>query len=397
MTSGSCSNLDYSDPTHPLFQDPSVPCFLLSLYRLLSIAPHLPFPGLVKHGWLLPNMLTCLMQHHPRQGIRYLAWLSWRYWYGEAGFSQWGIEIRDQYVWKPEESNQLSASNFLISTLSAPWPKNMPDSRPSEGDTIMSFNNHLVDSLPEEYIPFDVQLTSKWDLRISPHNPNQSTVSYQTAARAIDVWVLPTHQATCQPCQPQTCDAVISSALQPRLVQSDALSPLLKEVEGMLVLRFGSLPPSILTEDRPTTQNQAQRNKTAHELEASPELPLFVSTTPSRYAIRSLVSSIELRLPVLLSGPPSSGKHTILQQVVDLLWSSALPNPSTGSSCSHTKIVTLNLASRTLDAKSLIGSHVSSSEDPGKFVFVEGPLTRAMREGKWLVCRDIDRASDVGT
>lgn len=58
-------------------------------------------------------------------------------------------------------------------------------------------------------------------------------------------------------------------------------------------------------------------------------------------------------------------------------------------------VVTLNLASRTLDAKSFVGSYVSSTEDPGKFVFVEGPLLRAMKEGKWLVCQDIDRASDV--
>jgi len=57
-------------------------------------------------------------------------------------------------------------------------------------------------------------------------------------------------------------------------------------------------------------------------------------------------------------------------------------------------VVSLNLASRTLDAKSLVGSYVSSAEDPGKFVFVEGPLLRAMKEGKWLVCQDIDRASD---
>jgi midasin len=58
-------------------------------------------------------------------------------------------------------------------------------------------------------------------------------------------------------------------------------------------------------------------------------------------------------------------------------------------------IVILNLASRALDAKSLVGSYVSSTEVLGKFVFVKGPLLRAMKEGKWLVCQDIDRASDL--
>ncbi|KAH9453445.1 hypothetical protein Pst134EA_024321 [Puccinia striiformis f. sp. tritici] len=52
-------------------------------------------------------------------------------------------------------------------------------------------------------------------------------------------------------------------------------------------------------------------------------------------------------------------------------------------------------ASQTLDAKSLVGSYVSSTGDHGKFVIVEGPLLRSMKEGKWLVCQDIDHASDV--
>ncbi|KAH9440320.1 hypothetical protein Pst134EB_030939 [Puccinia striiformis f. sp. tritici] len=52
-------------------------------------------------------------------------------------------------------------------------------------------------------------------------------------------------------------------------------------------------------------------------------------------------------------------------------------------------------ASRALDAKSLVGSYVSSTGDHGKFVIVEGPLLWTMKEGKWLVCQDVDRASDV--
>ncbi|POW20006.1 hypothetical protein PSHT_04175, partial [Puccinia striiformis] len=45
--------------------------------------------------------------------------------------------------------------------------------------------------------------------------------------------------------------------------------------------------------------------------------------------------------------------------------------------------------------QSLVGSYVSSTGDHGKFVIVEGPLLRSMKEGKWLVCQDIDHASDV--
>ncbi|KAI9600440.1 hypothetical protein H4Q26_000223 [Puccinia striiformis f. sp. tritici PST-130] len=45
--------------------------------------------------------------------------------------------------------------------------------------------------------------------------------------------------------------------------------------------------------------------------------------------------------------------------------------------------------------QSLVGSYVSSTGDHGKFVIVEGPLLWTMKEGKWLVCQDVDRASDV--
>jgi midasin len=93
-----------------------------------------------------------------------------------------------------------------------------------------------------------------------------------------------------------------------------------------------------------------------------------------------------------VSGPPSSGKNTIIQKLAAHLWSKNIPFDH---SIIDQNVVILNLASRMLDAKSLVGSYVSSTEDPGKFVFVEGPLLKAMKEGKWLVCQDIDRASDV--
>ncbi|KAI9602261.1 hypothetical protein KEM48_001322 [Puccinia striiformis f. sp. tritici PST-130] len=58
-------------------------------------------------------------------------------------------------------------------------------------------------------------------------------------------------------------------------------------------------------------------------------------------------------------------------------------------------LIIVSEASRALDAKSLVGSYVSSTGDHGKFVIVEGPLLWTMKEGKWLVCQDVDRASDV--
>jgi midasin len=57
-------------------------------------------------------------------------------------------------------------------------------------------------------------------------------------------------------------------------------------------------------------------------------------------------------------------------------------------------VVTINLADKSLDAKSLLGSLTSSPSEPGAFVFAEGSLTRAIRYGRWVVLEDIDKASD---
>ncbi|KAG0149859.1 hypothetical protein CROQUDRAFT_39244 [Cronartium quercuum f. sp. fusiforme G11] len=384
---------DVLPSTHPLFNDPLITSFLLSLHRLLSVAPHLPFPGIIKNGWLLPHPLVCLMQHHPRQGMRYLAWRCWRYWQGEAGFAQFGIDVRKRYVWKPETND--CESSLIVSNLHSPWSTaQSSSSTPEAPDSIIPASKNLVDSLPDEFIQYDEQLTSKWDLRVSS-DPQLSTVSYQTVARAIDAWVLPMHEDWWRgECHKTPLGREPTSVVpRPLFLSPNLLSPLVNEVEGLIILRFCSLPPSIVRGNQSSIQNAKQNKNPNQTLKLLPEPPIFIPTPSSRTAIRSLARSIEQRLPILLSGPSSSGKTTIIQEVVNLFWSPAsssnLPRPS-----GHAHVVTLNLASRTLDAKSLIGSHVSSTEDAGKFVFVEGPLTRAMREGKWLICRDIDRASD---
>lgn len=57
------------------------------------------------------------------------------------------------------------------------------------------------------------------------------------------------------------------------------------------------------------------------------------------------------------------------------------------------QIVTVHLADTSLDPRSLLGSYVSSPTQLGTFEWKDGVLVRAMKEGKWLVFKDIDRAS----
>ena len=61
---------------------------------------------------------------------------------------------------------------------------------------------------------------------------------------------------------------------------------------------------------------------------------------------------------------------------------------------SKNQIITIHLADTSLDARSLLGSYISSPKQPGTFEWKDGVVVRAMREGKWLVFEDIDRGSN---
>lgn len=243
--------------------------------------------------------------------------------------------------------------------------------------------------LPEGLIEYDAQLTSKWDFCLSSH-PQNSTISYQPVRTANDVWVLPMHE-DCSRSQSSKIPSSLASntMLQLLFMSPGDLSPLVNNVDGLIILRFCSLPiPKVL---KPQPKRICDNNDISVP-KAPVYAPLFVPTSSSRSAVRSLARSIKQRLPVLLSGPPSSGKTTIIEEVVDLFWSSASSSSDRTLTRCQENVVHFNLASRKFNAKSLIKSHVSSTEDVRKFVFVGGPLTRAMPEGKWLVCCDIDRA-----
>lgn len=56
-------------------------------------------------------------------------------------------------------------------------------------------------------------------------------------------------------------------------------------------------------------------------------------------------------------------------------------------------IVTIHLSDTSLDPRSLLGSYVSSGENPGSFEWKDGVLVQALQEGKFLVLENIDKAS----
>lgn len=120
-------------------------------------------------------------------------------------------------------------------------------------------------------------------------------------------------------------------------------------------------------------------------LKSSPSTRSSVEVVPTPSAIgalRQLAMFASLRLPTLITSPPSSGKSLLLSHLASVLYPDV-----------NDQIITIHLADTSLDPRSLLGSYVSSPTQLGTFEWKEGVLVRAMREGKWLVFKDIDRAS----
>ncbi len=107
----------------------------------------------------------------------------------------------------------------------------------------------------------------------------------------------------------------------------------------------------------------------------------LVHTTSVRRILRQLALCISLNVPPLLVGPPASGKTLLVEHVLSLI------HPVS------TRLIILHLADSALDPRSLFGSYQSSTSNPGQFEWRDGVLVKAMKEGQWILCKDLDKAS----
>jgi len=111
---------------------------------------------------------------------------------------------------------------------------------------------------------------------------------------------------------------------------------------------------------------------------ASPAPPARVVRTAS---IERVLSSAVLALcqsrPLLLEGPPGSGKSLVLQELASV----------TGN---LQDLVRVHLDDQ-MDSKSLLGTYACTST-PGEFVWQPGPLAQAVQQGRWLLVEDINLA-----
>ncbi|EXJ64606.1 hypothetical protein A1O7_00943 [Cladophialophora yegresii CBS 114405] len=103
----------------------------------------------------------------------------------------------------------------------------------------------------------------------------------------------------------------------------------------------------------------------------------FVLTATAKRNLHQLGQCLLEPKPIFISGQASSGKTSLVHEVARLLGQQA-------------SMITLHLNEQT-DAKSLLGMHTSSA-DGNSFTWQPGVLTKAMRQGRWILVEDIDRA-----
>lgn len=103
----------------------------------------------------------------------------------------------------------------------------------------------------------------------------------------------------------------------------------------------------------------------------------FVNTENSVYVLKKLAQNIQNNKPTMLYGKAGSGKTFLINQLAKYL-------------LCQDSIVKIHLGEQT-DAKLLLGTY-TSGEKPGSFQWRAGVLTTAVKEGKWVLVEDIDKA-----
>ena len=118
----------------------------------------------------------------------------------------------------------------------------------------------------------------------------------------------------------------------------------------------------------------------------------FAMTENTRVNLRNIARTIVDEKPLLLQSVPGAGKTFLIDETAKLFGRyDGLPAHLFSSPVLTVDIVRITLTDQT-DAKLLLGTYVADT--PGSFTWRAGILTTAVKEGKWIVIEDIERAGN---
>ncbi|KAI4355485.1 hypothetical protein L6164_004254 [Bauhinia variegata] len=105
----------------------------------------------------------------------------------------------------------------------------------------------------------------------------------------------------------------------------------------------------------------------------------FIETEALKRSSERILLAVSQRWPVLLYGPPGSGKSVLITKLAQ---------------DSGNRVLSIQMDDQ-IDGRTLVGGYVCT-ERPGEFRWQPGSLTQAVQSGFWIVFEDIDKApSDV--
>lgn len=123
----------------------------------------------------------------------------------------------------------------------------------------------------------------------------------------------------------------------------------------------------ILLEHKPSSEFKTKHSKN-----------LIANSQNLKSQLQAIIKNLNSNKPTLITGPSGVGKTHIINSLHKRISS----DPSS--------IISIHLGEQT-DAKLLLGTYTSGST-PGTFEWKNGVLTTAIKEGKWVVVEDINKA-----
>ncbi|GAA5843645.1 hypothetical protein JCM9279_000821 [Rhodotorula babjevae] len=369
-----------------------------SLLKLYSVLHHLPsFPAV--SGWSLPPQIEQTMKTHPHRGMRLVAWRVLRAWLGL--FAATGDELKRQWVWRAAEP-RASTSTALAPAL--PYPTEYAAEYAATFGADPASPNDADDLLPSGFGEELVAASAGEETA----RLVEGGLEVLVRRRGVDPWVLPLVEDV-RAREDRARAIVAAPAVAPGESVLGAFEPaelgktIVVVAGSVLVFREG-LVPSLTSPAAPGPSSSLSLSHAAAPA-VTPEPEAFVATPAHSALLAQLARNVARRVPTLVTGAPSSGK----QSAVMHLWNEVHAAPTSTSSTGPTYeakrrgLVVINLADRSLDSKSLLGSlssapsgassSTNAASGAGQFTFVEGPLTRAIRQGRWTLLLNIDQAA----